>query len=82
VIGALSGVNLVSVQSEGRWWVARNNWPILYPAHPLEKSAHDFEITSIHSLSYWQVNLRGVGAYSLEKEARNVRRNVWETVAL
>jgi hypothetical protein len=36
-------------------------------AHPAEKSAAGFASTSIHRLSYWQVNLRKVGASSLKE---------------
>jgi hypothetical protein len=37
-------------------WVAKCKWPILLPAHPLEKSTPDFKITSIQRSITYQVN--------------------------
>jgi hypothetical protein len=62
--------NLAEARDEG--WVTERVLPILPPAHPLEKSATSFKDTSIHRLSYWQVNLRAFGASSSENEAPNV----------
>ena len=53
-------------------WVAEMDGCIAERAHHLEKSAASFIDTSIHRLSYWQVNLRAFGASSSENEAPNV----------
>jgi hypothetical protein len=50
-------------------WVGKSKGSILQPAHPLEKSDASFMNTSIHRLSYWQVNIRKVGASSLKERS-------------
>jgi hypothetical protein len=50
-------------------WVAENGGRTAGCAHPLEKSALGFKNTSIHRLSYSQVNRREFGVSSLKERS-------------
>jgi hypothetical protein len=63
----LAGGNSRIVRRWGR--IIRNVWTIMRSAHLREKSAADFMNTSIHRLSYRQVNLRKLGASSLRERS-------------
>ena len=50
-------------------WVAEIGGRVAGRAHPAEKSDANFMNTSIHRLSYSQVNIRKVGASSLKERS-------------
>jgi hypothetical protein len=58
-----------SVALGGGGWVVELGGRTAGCTHRLEKSDASFMNTSIHRLSYWQVNIRKVGASSLKERS-------------
>ena len=63
----LAGLRFSRVAGWG--WVVEHCGRVAGWTHPTEKSAASLMNTSIHRLSYWQVNIRKVGAPSLKERS-------------
>jgi hypothetical protein len=64
-------------------WVAKSMWPILLPAHHLEKSAFNIKNISIHHLSCWQtksVNSAGSTGALRSPQSTGPSRGGWYLV--